>query len=196
MNEQISQINSKLNKFKESTWEEFTSCKYTQHLIESNLANENECFFYELNLTNGDSNLQAKIVINQNYPRITPIFAIEIDWKHKRNFANDEAIRDMERELNICQDNFITSRNKIKHKNFYLFAKQIVHLTICFDIYLESESYFLKNNEYPRTKFFLNAVRGKDRRRPYSFVSTRNLYTQRLQYETVKHDSQQEMVVD
>lgn len=77
----------------------------------------------------------------------------------------------MERELNICKDNFIEfdeeTAKKLKKstkltglsKNFELLVKQINHLIICFDIYLESESYFLKNNEYPRQKFFLNAVK-------------------------------------
>ena len=37
--------------------------------------------------------LHAQLVINQDYPRVAPVFAINIDWKHKRNFLNDEAIR-------------------------------------------------------------------------------------------------------
>jgi hypothetical protein len=33
--------------------------------------------------------------------------------------------------------------------NYDLLIKQINHLIVCFDIYLESESYFLKNDEFP-----------------------------------------------
>ena len=70
----------------------------------------------------------------------------------------------MEREINIYKDIFMESpamkkQAEIIHKNYELLTKQIIHLTVCFDIYLESESYSLKSNEFPRSKFFLNAVK-------------------------------------
>jgi hypothetical protein len=149
--------------------------------------------------------LQAQIVLNGQYPKITPLFALNINWKHDRNSSNDEAVRvstkqkhfntinqihlkyysgsykkkDIEREINLFRDsiqedvaNMLNNNKSLKRtisslqrshndhdKNFDLFAKQINHLLICFDVYLESESYFLNNFEYQRLKLFPNPVR-------------------------------------
>lgn len=80
----------------------------------------------------------------------------------------------MERELNVFRDNFLgedrsgSNRKKLcrsiskisfEERNYDLFAKQINHLLVCFDIYLESESYYLQDNEYQRTKLFPQSVR-------------------------------------
>ena len=79
----------------------------------------------------------------------------------------------MERELNVFRDNFLEQESSSTHKklrrsiskisveerNYDLFAKQINHLLVCFDIYLESESYYLQDNEYQRTKLFPQSVR-------------------------------------
>jgi hypothetical protein len=62
----------------------------------------------------------------------------------------------MERELNLCLDNF---NDNARSKTFDLVVKQINHLLVCFDIYLETESYTLESDEFPRSKFYLNAVR-------------------------------------
>jgi hypothetical protein len=37
--------------------------------------------------------LQAQIAIDQDYPKIPPLFAINVTWNYERNFSNDEAIR-------------------------------------------------------------------------------------------------------
>ncbi len=66
--------------------------------------------------------------------------------------------------------------------NFDLFAKQINHLLVCFDIYLESESYNLDDCEYQRSKLFPSSVRGRDRKRPYSYMSNMDLFVQRMQF--------------
>jgi hypothetical protein len=88
--------------------------------------------------------------------------------------------------LNIYQDDYTVKSDLNKselslegQQNDDLLAKKIGHLLVCFDIYLESESYFLKNNEYQRTKLFYNSVKGRDRKRPYSYLATKDLFTQR-----------------
>jgi hypothetical protein len=83
----------------------------------------------------------------------------------------------MEREINIYKDNFIQNENGpqfnvaklmrkssfsrigFDEKNYDLLSKQINHLSVCFDIYLESESYYLQNFEYQRVKLFNNSVK-------------------------------------
>lgn len=198
LNLQRLRIQSSLVSCKESTFDKFSSYSYTKHLLDSSLQiNETDFSFYEITLLNSAAKLQAQIAINQDYPRVAPLFAINVSWKHERNFTNDEAIRDMERELNVFRENFLQdhhqtnrksqklrrsiSKNTLEEKNYDLFPKQINHLLICFDIYLESESYFLQDNEYPRTKLFPQSVRGRDRRRPYSYMANKDLFVQRMQ---------------
>ena len=173
-------VQSNIVSFKETTFEKFYSSNYTKHLLNSDLneaINESDCLFFELILKNQNATLQSQIVINQDYPRVKPLLAINIHWKHDRNYTNDEAVRDMEREINLYREFYTTSQeeasshflssrlsrstSKIFHddKSYDLFSKQMNHLMICFDIYLESESYFLNNLEYQRLKMFPNTVR-------------------------------------
>lgn len=106
----------------------------------------------------------------------------------------------MECELNLFKDNQqlmdnvkeankmrrLNSMNRLSNeeKNNDILAKQINHLLICFDIYLESESYSLNNFEFPRVKLFQNSVRGRDRKRPFCFISNRDLFMQRMHFDS------------
>ena len=78
----------------------------------------------------------------------------------------------MEREINIYHDSFVNESGKCLARlqrlvskrgndslNYDLLAKQINHLIVCFDIYLESESHYLRNHEFQRVKLFPNSVR-------------------------------------
>ncbi|CAF1002776.1 unnamed protein product, partial [Brachionus calyciflorus] len=157
-----------------------------------------------INFVNFLAVLQAQIAIHQDYPRITPLFALNINWKHERNYLNDEAIRDMEKEINIFKENYIqedqelspSSSSKLLKRSLSIhnkygidekmndiLAKQINHLLICFDIYLESESFYLNDFEFQRLKLFPNSVRGRDRKRPYSYLASKDLFMQRMQFE-------------
>ncbi len=100
----------------------------------------------------------------------------------------------MERELNIYRDYEYTHDGNLGRKlslmdktgNFDLFAKQIYHLLVCFDIYLESESYFLNDSEYQRTKLFTITVKGRDRKRPYSYMTNMDLFIQRMNFNSAE----------
>lgn len=54
------------------------------------------------------ASLDAQVAVYQDYPLVAPIFAITLNWKYERTYLNDEAIRDMEREINIYHDFFST----------------------------------------------------------------------------------------
>lgn len=199
-------VQSSVQSFKESTYQKFCSFNYAKHFLDSSLGlNENNCTFFELCLKNSSAILQAQIILHQDYPRQTPLFALNVNWKYDRNFTNDEAIRDMEREINIYKDNFcldeetngtLNSCKKLRKSfstvnrlglddNMYdIFGKQVNHLLICFDIYLESEAYFLNDFEFQRSKLFPSTVRGRDRKRPYSYLASRDLFMQRMQSES------------
>lgn len=87
----------------------------------------------------------------------------------------------MEKEINfLFRDNYIQMSNDsnspvgkkslrksfsvsnkfgVDDKLYDILAKQINHLAICFDIYLESESNYLKNYEVQAVKLFPTSVR-------------------------------------
>jgi hypothetical protein len=107
----IRQITEKIISFKEINYEKLLASNYADHLI--SLISEDDSLFYEINLANGNGNfkdsfnllnkinyiylyqakLQALIVINQDYPLTSPLFALNVNWKTDRNFKNDETIR-------------------------------------------------------------------------------------------------------
>ena len=45
---------------------------------------ENECAFYEITIKNQNATLQSQIIINQDYPKVYPLFLININWKHAK----------------------------------------------------------------------------------------------------------------
>lgn len=82
----------------------------------------------------------------------------------------------MEREINLFKDNFMLQedaetaktfrrslsgygKHGMEEKNYDILAKQINHLMICFDVYLESEAFYLNDAEFHRMKLFPNSVR-------------------------------------
>jgi hypothetical protein len=113
------------------------------------------------------------------------------DFNHKK---------DMECELNLFKGNLqlvenvkeatkirrLNSLNRLSNeeRNNDILGKQINHLLICFDIYLESTSYSLNSFEFPRVKLFQHSARGRDRKRPFCFVSNNDLFVQRMQFDS------------
>lgn len=70
------------------------SLNYAKNIIHSSInIDENECAFFEITLKNQNATLQSQIIINQDYPKVYPLFLININWKHERNNTNDEAVR-------------------------------------------------------------------------------------------------------
>lgn len=82
----------------------------------------------------------------------------------------------MEREINLFKDNFLVQeeseinksykrslsahgKQAMEEKNYDILAKQVNHLMICFDVYLESEAFYLNDSEFHRSKLFPNCVR-------------------------------------
>ena len=103
--------------------------------------------------------------------------------------------------MNVYRDNFDNSdsapakiqrrlhSNKIDDRNFDILARQINHLLVCFDVYLESESYYLQDNEHQRSKLFAQSVKGRDRKRPFSYVSSKDIFIQRMKYDFAANEN-------
>ncbi|RNA11027.1 THO complex subunit 5 -like protein, partial [Brachionus plicatilis] len=189
-------VQSTVSSFKEINYEKYFGQNFAKHFQDIGI-DENHWNFYELNLKNQSASMQAQIAVHQDYPRISPLFALSVNWKHERNFLNDEAIRDMEREINLFKDNFMfhedvesgkslrrslsgLGKHGLSEKNYDILAKQVNHLMICFDVYLESEAFYLNDSEFHRLKLFPNSVRGRDRKRPYSYLANKDLFLQRM----------------
>ncbi len=97
----------------------------------------------------------------------------------------------MEREINIYREydyggGGSDSAEASDSSSYYLLAKQVNHLLVCFDVYLESESYYLNDNEFQRSKLFTSTVRGRDRRRPYAYSSLMDLFVQRMNFKELE----------
>lgn len=109
-------IQSTIGEFKESDFEKYSSLSYTRHFKHVSFINEHNCTFYELQSQKSDgikqlttlykyifrliliktknlATLHAQIVVHQDYPKIAPLFSVNVNWKHDRNFSNDDAIR-------------------------------------------------------------------------------------------------------
>lgn len=86
-------IQSTVSGFKEISFEKFSSHRDNEQFLENELVDENSCSFFELALHNSNAQLVSYIAIHEDYPLIAPIFSIVINWKHERNFRNDQSIR-------------------------------------------------------------------------------------------------------
>lgn len=93
--------------------------------------------------------LIAKIAIKADYPKIAPVFSINMNSTLP---VHGDILRDMEREINVMWTKSPT------------LSAQLQRLRACFDIYLETE------NIVPKEKIFFHAVKGRTRARPYKYL--------------------------
>lgn len=105
--------------------------------------------FYEAVLRRGNNELIAKIAINADYPKIAPVFNINMNSVVP---VHGDILRDMEREVNVMWSKPPT------------LSAQLQRLRACFDIYLETE------NIIPKEKIFFHAEKGRTRARPYKYL--------------------------
>ena len=112
-------------------------------------------------------------------------------WRRRRKFVIFVVVvvvvvvfqKDMEREINVYDAyDYLKELCGPSHEAEFILCKQVNHLLVCFDIYLESESYYLNDYEYQRSKLFSASIRGRDRRRPYAYSSLMDAFVQRMQF--------------
>ncbi|XP_023245652.1 THO complex subunit 5 homolog [Copidosoma floridanum] len=141
-------ISTVLHKFMISSWKNY--CSTFRNMESSGL--DTICssdIFYEAILRRESNEMVVYIVIKPDYPKVSSIFRIKFNSKVP---ASVDAVRDIEREVNVMWDKLPT------------LSVQLQRLRSCFDIYLETENLVTKE------KIFFNSVRGRTRERPYKYV--------------------------
>ncbi|XP_047120063.1 THO complex subunit 5 homolog [Schistocerca piceifrons] len=165
-----------LSSWQPVTWEEYKSAVYTATLVKENFVTHADSF-YVCVLTRGTAKLVSLIAIKCDYPRIPPIFCLQLLWHGEHNSTNNDAVRDMEKELNTHWMELIQGRSWGQT----LLMCQIMRLMSCFDVFLEaSGATGIAPPEFPRDKIFLKPVKGRNRCRPYKYLQLGGgIFTQR-----------------
>jgi THO complex subunit 5 len=138
---------STLTKWSSSTYQAFCQSKFTESLLEAEIISPND-IFYLATITRDKANLQAFVVIKNDYPSAPPIFSLCLNYNGARNSQNDDNIRDMERSINVDWNHEVSNAN-------WLLSAQITSLCVGLDIYLETEDpgTFQQNTMYIKSSW-------------------------------------------
>ncbi|KAK3919163.1 THO complex subunit 5-like protein [Frankliniella fusca] len=158
-------INSVVNELKPLNWNEYRSNKSTQWLAEQNQVDELDSF-YRLVISRGPARAVALIALKNTYPESPPLFTLEVMWKGHFTSVDSNAVRDIEKEINVHYKELIVGQNSIET----LLIAQVTRLLYCFDVYLEASSETDEDrNLFPREKVFIQATRGRTRALPLKY---------------------------
>lgn len=172
-----SKINSQVTDFKQISWAEYRTHKSTQWLIDQQQVEELD-FVYCMTITHGPARAIALIAIKNNYPESPPIFSLIVKWKGQHSAIDCDAIRDMEREVNVHFKELLAGPNWIQS----LLIAQVNRLLYCFDVYLEASSASNEQDKktFPREKVYFQASRGRSRALPFKYLGHgEGVFTQR-----------------
>ncbi|PNF43385.1 THO complex subunit 5-like protein [Cryptotermes secundus] len=148
------------------SWDDFCHTAHTQALVQAQAVNRGDSF-YKAVLTRGSAKLVALIGVKCDYPRTPTVFCLQLNWHGEHDAGNNDAIRDMERELNVYWMELVGG---VGWGNTLL-AAQLLQLMACLDVFLESAgSTGISPLEFPRDKIFFRPVRGRTRSRPYKYL--------------------------
>lgn len=170
-------ISSRLSQWKRSTFQDFTACVHTERLVEADLAKPTDMYF-TASVQRGTATMSVHVVIGHDYPTSIPLLALSIHWAGIVHTAlNDEAVRDMEAEVNVHTVN----GNGTHSDTRIVLTQQLQHLLVCLDVYLETfEPKPLTNaKEFARERICSRLARGRSRARPYKYISQLCFFTQR-----------------
>ncbi|RZC39856.1 THO complex subunit 5 -like, partial [Asbolus verrucosus] len=101
---------STLTKWSSSTYQAFCQSKFTEALMEAEIASPNDIFYLAV-ISRDKANLQAFVVIKNDYPLAPPIFSLCLNYNGVRNSQNDDNIRDMERSINVDWNHEFSNAN-------------------------------------------------------------------------------------
>ncbi|KAG8225852.1 hypothetical protein J437_LFUL004782 [Ladona fulva] len=144
-----------------ATWEDYRVAGTTQKLVQAEAVSKADNF-YRAVINRGTARLIALVAVKPDYPRSPAVFSLNLHWCGEHNSSNDDAIRDMEAEVNIHWKELAKGHGWGQG----LLAAQFRRLISCLDIYLEATA----PNEFPREKTFFKPFRGRNRARPYKYL--------------------------
>jgi THO complex subunit 5 len=148
------------------SWNDFCHAPHTQALVQAESVSRGDSF-YRTVLARGTAKLMAHICVKCDYPRTPTVFCLQLNWHGEHDAGNNDAIRDMERELNV---HWMELVDGVGWGNTLL-AAQLLRMMACLDVFLESAgSVGVAPPEFPRDKIFFQPVRGRNRSRPYKYL--------------------------
>ncbi|OXB65902.1 hypothetical protein ASZ78_008596 [Callipepla squamata] len=149
-------IVSRLVKWAAIPFEDYAELPYTKDVLEAGLAEDTDLYYMAL-IERGTAKLQAAVVLNPGYSTLPPIFSLCLNWKGERTGSNDDNIRAMESEVNVCYKELWGPK-----PGYQLLTNQLQRLCMVLDVYLETEPHDTTvegPKEFPQEKMCLRLVR-------------------------------------
>ncbi|CAI9734696.1 Hypothetical predicted protein [Octopus vulgaris] len=165
-----------LTSWRRSTFEEFSNLPYCQSLVKEGFAHESDMFFTAV-LERSSAKLICQVVVPPNYPVIVPMFSLCVQWHTVRTALNDYHVQEMESEVNVHYEELILQQSRDQ-----ILSNQLQRLTMCFDVYLETEAKNMAREgpvEISREKIYPRLARGPNRNKPFKYDSQLGIFTHR-----------------
>ncbi|XP_077535624.1 THO complex subunit 5 isoform X2 [Haemaphysalis longicornis] len=132
---------------------------------------------YQAVLCRGSAMVRALVLLGDNYPQEAPLFLLTLQLREEQSSRDDDAVKELERELNVhsVEQGHGTSVGE------HLLTYQLQQLLVCMDVLLESlcEAHQDAPREFSRDKVLARSARGPSRSRPYKFLPKPGIFTQR-----------------
>ncbi|CAM5160685.1 unnamed protein product [Eretmochelys imbricata] len=171
-----SKVVSRLVKWAALPYEDYLELSYTKDVVEAGLAEDTHLYYMAL-VERGTAKLQAAVVLNPGYSSMPPIFNLCLNWKGEKTNSNDDNIRAMESEVNVCYKELCGPR-----PGYQLLTNQLQRLCVVLDVYLETESHDTSvegPKEFPQEKMCLRLVRGPNRMKPFKYNHPQGFFSHR-----------------
>uniref|UniRef100_A0A0L8HE59 THO complex subunit 5 homolog n=1 Tax=Octopus bimaculoides TaxID=37653 RepID=A0A0L8HE59_OCTBM len=159
-------------------WQRFRlkNLPYCQSLVKEGFAHESDMFFTAV-LERSSAKLICQVVVPPNYPVIVPMFSLCVQWHTVRTALNDYHVQEMESEVNVHYEELILQQSRDQ-----ILSNQLQRLTMCFDVYLETEAKNMAREgpvEISREKIYPRLARGPNRNKPFKYDSQLGIFTHR-----------------
>ncbi|XP_077016743.1 THO complex subunit 5 isoform X2 [Tamandua tetradactyla] len=167
---------SRLVKWVTIAHEDYMELHFTKDIVEAGLAEDSNLYYMAL-IERGTAKLQAAVVLNPGYSSIPPIFQLCLNWKGEKTNSNDDNIRAMESEVNVCYKELCGTR-----PSHQLLTNQLQRLCVLLDVYLETESHddsVEGPKEFPQEKMCLRLFRGPSRMKPFKYNHPQGFFSHR-----------------
>ncbi|XP_026517004.1 THO complex subunit 5 homolog [Terrapene carolina triunguis] len=171
-----SKVVSRLVKWAALPYEDYLELSYTKDVVEAGLAEDTHLYYTAL-VERGTAKLQAAVVLNPGYSSMPPIFNLCLNWKGEKTNSNDDNIRAMESEVNVCYKELCGPK-----PGYQLLTNQLQRLCVVLDVYLETESHDTSvegPKEFPQEKMCLRLVRGPNRMKPFKYNHPQGFFSHR-----------------
>ncbi|KAF4520122.1 hypothetical protein B566_EDAN010278 [Ephemera danica] len=169
-------VSTTLTSWQPVIWNDYRQLNSTQRLVREKAVTEADTL-YRAAFSRGSAKLIALIAVKPDHPKDPPVFSLNLHWNGEHNSNNDDAIRDMEREVNVHWRELISEPGW----SWGLLSAQMYRLMACLDVYLEATcTRSVLPAEFPKERIFFSPVRGRTRSLPYKYIPAGGgRYTQR-----------------